>query len=89
MPATDSQPVVGTVRGEFKIPAGEPVSFVYNRDRCYNRFTFVPQPGADYELDASGYSNCTVAVRQLPHGSEPGKPVALDDSKMCRLADNY
>lgn len=88
MPVPDSQPV-GTVRSEFKVPAGEPVSFVYNRDRCYNRFTFVPQPGADYELDASGYSNCTVAVRQLPHGSEPGKPVALDDSKMCRLADNY
>ncbi|MGG5291378.1 hypothetical protein [Pseudomonas shirazensis] len=88
MPAIVSQPA-GTVRSEFKIPAGEPVSFVYNRERCYNRFTFVPQPGADYELDASGYSNCTVSVRQLPTGSKPGKPLALDDSKMCRLADNY
>ena len=53
MPVIDAQPP-GTVKSEFKIPAGEPVAFVYNRDGCYNRFTFVPKPGADYELNASG-----------------------------------
>ncbi len=88
MPPNDAQPP-GTVSSEFKIPAGEPMAFVYNRDGCYNTFTFVPKPGADYELNASGSSYCTVVARQLPQGSEPGKPVLLGESKMCRWADNY
>ncbi|MET0612466.1 MAG: hypothetical protein ABWZ39_14505 [Pseudomonas caspiana] len=88
MPVIDAQPP-GTVKSEFKIPAGEPVAFVYNRDGCYNRFTFAPEPGADYELNASGSSDCTVSARQLSHGSEPSKPVPLGESEMCRFADNY
>lgn len=88
MPPSEAQPA-GTVKSEFKIPAGEPVAFVYNRDGCYNTFTFVPKPGADYELNASGSSSCTVAARQLAQGSQPGKPVYLGESKMCRWQDNY
>lgn len=54
MPPSEAPPA-GTLKREFKIPAGEPVAFVYNHMVATRRSLSYPSRG-DYELNASGSS---------------------------------
>jgi len=78
-----------TVMSELQIPAGQPMAFHYIGDRCYNMFSFVPEAGADYELEAAGRYRCTVTLKRLIVGSTKYKPTPLADSKLCNWGDNF
>jgi hypothetical protein len=88
MPPAAAQPS-STVMTEVKISAGQPMAFHYIGDRCYNMFSFVPEAGADYELEAAGRYRCTVTLKRLIAGSTKYTPAPLGDSKLCNWGDNF
>ncbi|WP_225923608.1 MULTISPECIES: hypothetical protein [Pseudomonas] len=77
-----------TVMTELRVPAGKPIAFHYIGAQCYNMFSFIPEAGMDYQLEAAGRYECTVTLQQLPAGSTQLPPSFLKDSKLCRATDN-
>ena len=79
----------GTVMSELLVPAGQPIAFHYLGDRCYNMFSFVPEAGMDYELDAANRYKCGVTLKRMAFGKIEGTPEPLDESKLCNFGDNF
>lgn len=88
MPAVDKHPA-STVMTELLVPAGQPIAFHYIGAQCYNMFSFVPEAGKDYQLEASGRYKCTVTLKQLSVKTTELSPLSLEDSKLCRITDNF
>lgn len=78
-----------TVMTELLVPAGQPIAFHYIGDRCYNMFSFVPEAGMDYELDAANRYKCGVTLKRMLVGEIKGSLVPLGESKLCNWADNF
>lgn len=78
-----------TVMTELLVPAGQPIAFHYIGDRCYNMFSFVPEAGMDYELDAANRYKCGVTLKRMLVGEIKGTLVPLGESKLCNWADNF
>ncbi|MBZ6457368.1 hypothetical protein K7402_26305 [Pseudomonas fluorescens group sp.] len=78
-----------TVMSELRVPAGQPIAFHYIGNRCYNMFTFVPEAGMDYELDATGRYKCGVTLKRMLVGKTEGTRVPLGESKLCNWGDNF
>ncbi|MCM2378137.1 MULTISPECIES: hypothetical protein [Pseudomonas fluorescens group] len=78
-----------TVMSELRVPAGQPIAFHYIGNRCYNMFTFVPEAGMDYELDAAGRYKCGVTLKRMLVGKTEGTRVPLGESKLCNWGDNF
>jgi len=87
MPAVDKHPA-STVMTELLVPAGRPVAFHYIGAQCYNMFSFVPEAGKDYQLDAAGRYTCGVTLRKISAGMKELPPSSLKNSKLCRVTDN-
>lgn len=77
-----------TVMTELLVPAGQPIAFHYIGNRCYNMFSFVPQPGMDYELDAASRYKCGVTLKRMAFGKIEGTSEPLGESKLCKWGDN-
>lgn len=78
----------GTVMSELLVPAGQPIAFHYLGNRCYNMFSFVPEAGMDYELDAANRYKCGVTVTRMAFGKSEGTYEPLGESKLCNWGDN-
>lgn len=78
-----------TVMSELLVPAGHPIAFHYIGDRCYNMFSFVPEVGMDYELDAASRYKCGVTLKRMLVGEIEGTLVPLEKSKLCNWGDNF
>ena len=78
-----------TVMTELLVPAGQPIAFHYIGAQCYNMFRFVPKAVADYQLEAAGRYKCTVTLKQLSVKTTEPPPLSLEDSKLCRITDNF
>lgn len=78
-----------TAVSELLVPAGQPMAFHYLGDRCYNLFSFVPEPGMDYELEAASRYRCGVTIKRMLVGETSGKRVPLAKSKLCNWGDNF
>ncbi|WP_324187954.1 cupredoxin domain-containing protein [Pseudomonas pisciculturae] len=79
----------GTVMSELLVPAGQPIAFHYLANRCYNMFSFVPEAGMDYELDAASRYKCGVTLKRMAFGKTEGTSEPLDESKLCNFGDNF
>ncbi|MCH5499360.1 hypothetical protein L6218_13375 [Pseudomonas syringae pv. syringae] len=77
------------VRSELLITAGQPIAFHYIGQQCYNMFSFVPQIGVEYQLEATSAYKCSVSLRQRVVGEAKTSSVRLNDSKLCRVMDNF
>ncbi|WP_122241063.1 hypothetical protein [Pseudomonas syringae] len=77
------------VRSELLITAGQPIAFHYIGQQCYNMFSFVPQIGVEYQLEATSAYKCSVSLRQRVVGEAKTSSVRLNDSKLCRIMDNF
>ena len=82
----DSQ---ATVMSELLVPAGQPIAFHYLGNRCYNMFSFVPEAGMDYELEAAGRYKCGVTLKRMAFGKIEGTSEPLVESKLCNWGDNF
>ena len=78
----------GTVMSELLVPAGQPIAFHYLGNRCYNMFSFVPEAGMDYELDAASRYKCGVTLKRMAFGKIEGTSEPLGESKLCNWGDN-
>lgn len=78
-----------TVMSELQVPAGQPIAFHYLGDRCYNMFSFVPEAGADYELEAAGRYRCGVTLKRMLVGTTESTRAPLAESKLCNWGDNF
>ncbi len=88
MPPTAAQSS-STVMSELQVPAGQPIAFHYIGDRCYNMFSFVPEAGADYELEAAGRYRCAVTLKRMLVGTNEAAAAPLAESKLCNWGDNF
>ena len=77
------------VRSELLIAAGQPIAFHYIGQQCYNMFSFIPQAGAEYQLEATSAYKCSVSLRQRVVGETKISSVRLNESKLCRVLDNF
>ena len=77
------------VRSELLITAGQPIAFHYIGQQCYNMFSFLPQIGVEYELEATSAYKCSVSLRQRVVGEAKTSSVHLNESKLCRVMDNF
>lgn len=77
------------VRSELLITAGQPIAFHYIGQQCYNMFSFLPQIGVEYELEATSAYKCSVSLRQRVVGEAKTSSVRLNESKLCRVMDNF
>ncbi|WP_258166646.1 hypothetical protein [Pseudomonas poae] len=78
-----------TVMSELLVPAGQPIAFHYIGDRCWNMFSFVPEAGMDYELEAANRYKCGVSLKRMAPGEIQGTPMPLSESKLCNWGDNF
>ncbi|MBN2991292.1 hypothetical protein JWR97_07720 [Pseudomonas cedrina subsp. fulgida] len=78
-----------TVMSELLVPAGQPIAFHYIGNRCYNMFSFVPEAGMDYELDAANRYKCGVTLKRMIFGKIEGTSEPLRESKLCNWGDNF
>ena len=77
------------VRSELLITAGQPIAFHYIGRQCYNMFSFVPQSGVEYQLEATSAYMCSVSLRQQVVGETKVSTVPLNESKLCKVLDNF
>lgn len=78
-----------TVMTELQVPAGQPIAFHYIGNRCYNMFSFVPEAGVDYELEAASRYKCGVTLKRMLLGKSEGTLMPLGESKLCNWGDNF